>query len=166
MRPAARGVAYDGSSPLTRGKRSSRNRTRAANRLIPADAGKTCVRRHAVSPTTAHPRSRGENGSTWSVDLSSPGSSPLTRGKPDLKAETVRAARLIPAHAGKTGARRGRDPNHWAHPRSRGENLDTMALMAEWGGSSPLTRGKLLCVAALAGCVGLIPAHAGKTTRR
>ena len=29
-------------------------------------------------------------------------------------------------------------------------------------GSSPLTRGKLLCVATLAGCVGLIPAHAGK----
>ena len=31
-------------------------------------------------------------------------------------------------------------------------------------GSSPLTRGKPVLAAGLAGCVGLIPAHAGKTS--
>ena len=50
------------------------------------------------------------------------GSSPLTRGKPELPEDIAGVVGLIPAHAGKTagGPRRGRGA--WAHPRSRGEN--------------------------------------------
>ena len=54
---------------------------------------------------------------------------------------------------------------HRAHPRSRGENYLCAALPAALRGSSPLTRGKrpAPCLASCAG--GLIPAHAGKTSR-
>ena len=37
-------------------------------------------------------------------------------------------------------------------------------MLAERWGSSPLTRGKLRCLVIPPGPVGLIPAHAGKTT--
>ena len=51
----------------------------------------------------------------------------------------------------------------WAHPRSRGENVDLSCGHWSWSGSSPLTRGKLhLRREAIPGH-GLIPAHAGKT---
>ena len=50
-----------------------------------------------------------------------------------------------------------------AHPRSRGENVDGDEVVVFEGGSSPLTRGKHGEVGVLAGGLGLIPAHAGKT---
>ena len=76
------------------------------------------------------------------------------------------APRLIPAHAGKTPDRVPQTQPPRAHPRSRGENLVPAGRMVIGGGSSPLTRGKPGLTAALARCVGLIPAHAGKTSLR
>ena len=71
---------------------------------------------------------------------------------------------LIPAHAGKTRRVGGLSLRRGAHPRSRGENLQHDGNFRQEGGSSPLTRGKP-CGAALADLrVGLIPAHAGKTS--
>ena len=52
-----------------------------------------------------------------------------------------------------------------AHPRSRGENTATTARSPAWPGSSPLTRGKPRSVFRLLRRTGLIPAHAGKTSR-
>ena len=52
-----------------------------------------------------------------------------------------------------------------AHPRSRGENSLSVTSLSSVKGSSPLTRGKPVLTAALTRCVGLIPAHAGKTRR-
>ena len=73
---------------------------------------------------------------------SSSGSSPLTRGKPTWTRSWGRTSRLIPAHAGKTMAsyRSRQDPR--AHPRSRGENIQTTVQTVAGWGSSPLTRGK------------------------
>ena len=96
--------------------------------LIPAHAGKT-----SVEPEKQV------------IHCHSPGSSPLTRGKPRKIQQGLRSWRLIPAHAGKTYA--------WC------------GAFQVWAGSPPLTRGKR------GGCVeelaprGLIPAHAGKTSR-
>ena len=50
-----------GSSPLTRGKRSSPHSGGARSRLIPAHAGKTSISLDSTGPSRAHPRSRGEN---------------------------------------------------------------------------------------------------------
>ena len=52
---------------------------------------------------------------------------------------------------------------HRAHPRSRGENDLALGLGHRFGGSSPLTRGKLFERLRLPRSAGLIPAHAGKT---
>ena len=73
----------------------------------------------------------------------SAGSSPLTRGKrPDSPVLATRG-RLIPAHAGKTTDHAWRCAGSWAHPRSRGENVDRVIAFHGAEGSSPLTRGKL-----------------------
>ena len=50
-----------------------------------------------------------------------------------------------------------------AHPRSRGENQRRAEEQLALAGSSPLTRGKLACTTYRARCIGLIPAHAGRT---
>ena len=123
VRPAARGVAYDGSSPLTRGKhglwRSCRfglglipahagktefieRRGNTKGWLIPAHAGKTMWPGSARTWTGAHPRSRGENIIVCREMCSRQGSSPLTRGKLHLVSAPCFWRRLIPAHAGKT----------------------------------------------------------------
>ena len=114
----------------------------------------------------AHPRSRGENherrfGASWRG-----GSSPLTRGKPRRARMSSHFLRLIPAHAGKTPRPLFRGLVSPAHPRSRGENVSRTVDGIGTAGSSPLTRGKPATVTAMAGALGLIPAHAGKTSDR
>ena len=152
-----------GSSPLTRGKRQEKNPRENPPWLIPAHAGKTCQPHTPPTRVTAHPRSRGENFSMISFRGSYNGSSPLTRGKLTLVFYHSFSSRLIPAHAGKTHAfDRGR-ATHAAHPRSRGENLVCCVLWGVYGGSSPLTRGKLHREPGRNRTCRLIPAHAGKT---
>ena len=51
-----------GSSPLTRGKQTQISLQVFTGRLIPAHAGKTPKMAAYIAPSTAHPRSRGENG--------------------------------------------------------------------------------------------------------
>ena len=111
----------------------------------------------------AHPRSRGENDTSASYTGPILGSSPLTRGKPDLAAALGIANGLIPAHAGKTRSAAVSGLSGWAHPRSRGENPSSIPLATSCKGSSPLTRGKLIDVLVSQTRSGLIPAHAGKT---
>ena len=92
----------EGSSPLTRGKRTDKSAYLNELRLIPAHAGKTNL--HVTSPflSGAHPRSRGENTLRTLRQGSGPGSSPLTRGKLAERVSLAVPTRLIPAHAGKT----------------------------------------------------------------
>ena len=71
--------------------------------------------------------------------------------------------RLIPAHAGKTRTSGARSSSHWAHPRSRGENISGTLWPGLQNGSSPLTRGKRRHPEIRRHPQGLIPAHAGKT---
>ena len=91
-----------GSSPLTRGKREHGSPGVAGLGLIPAHAGKTDLRCHAIFLTWAHPRSRGENRPGRTLSRPSRGSSPLTRGKQHVRRHITSVLRLIPAHAGKT----------------------------------------------------------------
>ena len=112
----------EGSSPLTRGKRSPRRALMMRSGLIPAHAGKTLWALRVCRTVAAHPRSRGENGIVRMLSWSPPGSSPLTRGKPAAHTRQIAQQRLIPAHAGKTNASTLTWPSSAAHPRSRGEN--------------------------------------------
>ena len=158
-------VTRAGSSPLTRGKLVVNAVITWWLRLIPAHAGKTRLA-DANSPwSAAHPRSRGENESRRCSPVTSPGSSPLTRGKLRAVLRRLLSDGLIPAHAGKTCGflQGGCEPG--AHPRSRGENAVASAATHGVAGSSPLTRGKLGRAGQRDVGPRLIPAHAGKTTR-
>ena len=138
------GMCSDGSSPLTRGKLPDVGGPHTGGRLIPAHAGKTCSTRQNWRTLWAHPRSRGENVGVEAGYEGEPGSSPLTRGKPRRIDGAVHAARLIPAHAGKTIVFCLSGVSFAAHPRSRGENHYPHPEMRSDRGSSPLTRGKRL----------------------
>ena len=91
-------------------------------------------------------------------------SSPLTRGKQERESVQPLADGLILAHAGKTRPATCRALDIRAHPRSHGENLGVFHRGRGNAGSSPLTQGKHTQVNFLHPPVGLIPAHAGKTT--
>ena len=132
-------------------------------RLIPAHAGKTRPCRWRARRLPAHPRSRGENGSNETMAFPLSGSSPLTRGKLAGIYDAHLAARLIPAHAGKTSGILVLGVSGTAHPRSRGENACSRLPRRAGRGSSPLTRGKPRRSRAELSYTGLIPAHAGKT---
>ena len=95
-------LSSQGSSPLTRGKRSGSSSRVSTSGLIPAHAGKTPAPLSASVSSAAHPRSRGENGRTITGFRRRYGSSPLTRGKLLHLPLLTGGARLIPAHAGKT----------------------------------------------------------------
>ena len=92
------------------------------------------------------------------------GSSPLTRGKLHLHLRRLHRRRLIPAHAGKTPSCAAFTARLTAHPRSRGENRRIRVDQWSRWGSSPLTRGKHSRSDGKGGFLGLIPAHAGKTS--
>ena len=94
------------------------------------------------------------------------GSFPLTRGKPVERDGGGRGVGLIPAHAGKTSTPESATSQHRAHPRSRGENSNSGCNTVLQKGSSPLTRGKYECDVCYLARSGLIPAHAGKITRK
>ena len=158
--------ANDGSSPLTRGKLTIKVLSRARFRLIPAHAGKTAASTSPRGMRPAHPRSRGENPNQRLTVRGRRGSSPLTRGKHVPLDERPFLGGLIPAHAGKTGRTTSRPLSTPAHPRSRGENFTSGSLTERPTGSSPLTRGKLLCSERSTRLPRLIPAHAGKTRSR
>ena len=155
-----------GSSPLTRGKRGRCFDLFPRRGLIPAHAGKTGTRGVGRASCGAHPRSRGENPGREGEVPPFAGSSPLTRGKPGRRQASVIRAGLIPAHAGKTTTPLPRSRSWWAHPRSRGENPGREGEVPPFAGSSPLTRGKLSDALEHLAVCGLIPAHAGKTSRR
>ena len=164
LRPARPSTASPGSSPLTRGKRREGRHGLFASGLIPAHAGKTWNHSTTTDTAAAHPRSRGENAEAFKERARQTGSSPLTRGKLSGVWSSISSTGLIPAHAGKTDSTRGYPRRFGAHPRSRGENDLPGADRALGGGSSPLTRGKHVERLAHVLRLGLIPAHAGKTS--
>ena len=154
-----------GSSPLTRGKQRLRYNEHEQRGLIPAHAGKTYEAHALAIQTGAHPRSRGENGTRSDLAYVTEGSSPLTRGKRGARDHRRGQAGLIPAHAGKTKPSAYQTARCTAHPRSRGENVFQVMRIWPRSGSSPLTRGKHKFKKTLEFAGGLIPAHAGKTSR-
>ena len=175
-----------GSSPLMRGKHGHVSNWQNPHGLIPTHAGKTLARAARSRQRGAHPRSHGENQPRVRRHTPPPGSSPLTRRKPqDVWIERLqerlipthagkRSAELfevavqglIPTHAGKTWSATERSPSRTAHPRSHGENLVLRLHENHGRGSSPLTRGKPGRVHGVTESLGLIPAHAGKTPPR
>ena len=174
-----------GSSPLTRGKhdgelepvgrREDHPRSRGENSSeagdekgatgsSPLTRGKPRTETTRPHPGRDHPRSRGENKVEGFVGVADLGSSPLTRGKHVGHADSLPGGGIIPAHAGKTAGRGFLVGRVGDHPRSRGENFCPRFTHLSSEGSSPLTRGKPFVRLSLSLYMGIIPAHAGKTS--
>ena len=151
--------------PAWAGKLDAAHRQLGGDGPIPTHAGKT--HSHSLPPITtlAHPRSRGENYERKTGEPITSGSSPLTRGKQVVEREGECHRGLIPARAGKTSSVDSSRACILAHPRSRGENVNTVWSIVSTVGSSPLTRGKHKTSRGGLLRLRLIPAHAGKTVQ-
>ena len=112
-------------------------------RIIPARAGFTSTNYNPAGMPTDHPRSRGVYvpGSSFCVIMG--GSSPLARGLLHDEDGAGGGGGIIPARAGFTGCRRGRE--------------------GERRGSSPLARGLPWAHESDFDAAGIIPARAGFT---
>ena len=119
---ASPGTAELGSSPLTRGTLVLEPVADQHGGLIPAYAGSTTTLAQHGSPTSAHPRLRGEHWCRLRFLLLAKGSSPLTRGARDGQVILPTKRRLIPAYAGSTLHCQNYVGSRAAHPRLRGEH--------------------------------------------
>ena len=152
-----------GSSPLSRGIRSTLRAGERSIRIIPALAGNTVDLYGDQVLIGDHPRSRGEYASGASGMCGAGGSSPLSRGILSPGSNSMPSRRIIPALAGNTGPVRVVDGCCSDHPRSRGEYLISFPLTGSTMGSSPLSRGILTIGHDAEGAHGIIPALAGNT---
>ena len=130
-----------GSSPHTRGARSSPMFHRSDGRIIPAYAGSTWIIVTRQAPARDHPRIRGEHGGVHMIVVDGPGSSPHTRGALSTFPPLAGEPGIIPAYAGSTLYSHFGSKGIWDHPRIRGEHPGHADRPASTGGSSPHTRG-------------------------
>ena len=91
------------------------------------------------------------------------GSSPHTRGAPGRACRQWNLAGIIPAYAGSTTCRRGKDGRVTDHPRIRGEHRSYQWPTRDSVGSSPHTRGARSGVHRHRRPSRIIPAYAGST---
>ena len=133
------------------------------DRLTPACAGKTALRRWYRSAPTAHPRVCGENSKVKYDQEELEGSPPRVRGKQRKTPYDPHHTGLTPACAGKT--RRCRRRIRWrsAHPRVCGENAASVSHDGLAWGSPPRVRGKPQWPMGPHHRHRLTPACAGKT---
>ena len=154
---------YWGSSPHTRGARSSQSPDLTASRIIPAYAGSTHRRRCPHPDVEDHPRIRGEHKRAFKNARIVIGSSPHTRGALDAEPRPSVVTRIIPAYAGSTPKQEGGGLGHADHPRIRGEHRMAETPHQTPPGSSPHTRGAREGLRQRRQDSGIIPAYAGST---
>ena len=155
-----------GSSPHTRGARVDERLQLRRERIIPAYAGSTDARRSSSTPTSDHPRIRGEHHIAVVVPAPGGGSSPHTRGARGRRRVLAPASGIIPAYAGSTTVRRVGAAKSPDHPRIRGEHPWTPFAPSPYAGSSPHTRGAPIFPDPSLGYRRIIPAYAGSTLLR
>ena len=137
--------SHSGSSPHTRGAHQIRLRRDQRRRIIPAYAGSTGPGGCGRPDGRDHPRIRGEHNPDTPGRRYPGGSSPHTRGAPDVRVVVF--------------------DSETDHPRIRGEHPDLAGRRRLGEGSSPHTRGARGIAAVVGGPEGIIPAYAGSTSR-
>ena len=170
--PRSRGVYWrlrwfpsslSGSSPLARGLLTLPVRVLSRWGIIPARAGFTRARANSARVRRDHPRSRGVYGDPVGVAGTHEGSSPLARGLHGGDRPDSAHCGIIPARAGFTHQRPGRQAHSWDHPRSRGVYRRSASYSPSQRGSSPLARGLRRPGGSGRLRPGIIPARAGFT---
>ncbi len=141
--PGAHVPHVTGSPPLTRGAHDAIGILSAASRITPAHAGSThsCRMRSTLIE----------------------GSPPLTRGALPDRGQHLVVVGITPAHAGSTRPSSMTPGMSRDHPRSRGEHVVPVLLVAGAVGSPPLTRGALSSQVSTPRTIRITPAHAGST---
>ena len=91
------------------------------------------------------------------------GSPPRMRGKPPCSGGQAGAARITPAHAGKTRFTPAVYTSYTDHPRACGENMSCPSGFPAGSGSPPRMRGKRERRDRVTMQERITPAHAGKT---
>ena len=110
-----------------------------------------------------HPRIRGEHRLASEMQVTSPGSSPHTRGAQGLDKAISGLRRIIPAYAGSTDATYPFGLWYPDHPRIRGEHATERLVSRRSIGSSPHTRGARYRWPDGPTTPRIIPAYAGST---
>ena len=152
-----------GSSPHTRGAHRGAAFQGAANGIIPAYAGSTCLSAMQEVCGKDHPRIRGEHRLDIPWPQAMQGSSPHTRGAHSHRKDALGADGIIPAYAGSTLDLGADYMVRKDHPRIRGEHLHHLVRSVFIEGSSPHTRGARAGYGARRQLSGIIPAYAGST---
>ena len=132
-----------GSPPHLRGKQFGAHPLERQVRITPAPAGKTSIIGNTICFAEDHPRTCGENLSPFCAPCAIRGSPPHLRGKLGLPESSKAPPRITPAPAGKTRLLRLVLHRNRDHPRTCGENRDTIFFYIRLRGSPPHLRGKL-----------------------
>ena len=148
--------------------RGTHRRTARAGRhvgIIPAHAGNTIPTSPFRCSCRDHPRACGEHVKKIACKKFDMGSSPRMRGTRRWAAPMFSFQGIIPAHAGNTWMVRVMMSAQRDHPRACGEHYNGQTKNFKVTGSSPRMRGTRQTVHRLRRPAGIIPAHAGNTSR-
>ena len=151
-----------GSPPRTRGRGVDPRQDLHPVRITPAYAGKRSVTSATSSPTSDHPRVRGEEGRTRTRRPGLVGSPPRTRGRADWYLSTTTDPWITPAYAGKRASTPSSSVAAADHPRVRGEEAIERAEEIGLYGSPPRTRGRGGSSKTTTAAYRITPAYAGK----
>ena len=175
-----------GDHPRTCGEHASCTVLAMSAGIIPAHAGNTSPHLRSDRVSRDHPRTCGEHAEVDSREFMTMGSSPHMRGtrhphrlaQPDERGSSPhmrgtlderdaqdRRVGIIPAHAGNTRRRDTATETCWDHPRTCGEHEYVVKATTYRKGSSPHMRGTLIVIVVVGLSGGIIPAHAGNTSR-
>ena len=132
------------------------------DRITPAHAGKSRLKRPSDNASQDHPRPCGEKMSAYRSSKICVGSPPPMRGKGGLGSAGTLVPRITPAHAGKSRGRLLSTLFAEDHPRPCGEKQSALSTRPSTLGSPPPMRGKDGQCRLQNTNVRITPAHAGK----
>ena len=155
-----------GSPPRARGRRSRVARALRCLGLTPACAGTSPSPTPSGRPERAHPRVRGDVRSSGSGRCTERGSPPRARGRPNEPMRSHWRRGLTPACAGTSATAGAVEVARRAHPRVRGDVVETVDHETGEVGSPPRARGRPGGRAEHRGAPGLTPACAGTSSVR
>ncbi len=154
---------FSEASPRVRGRPDVQAVGGLSDRSIPARAGPTGTRCGSRATAPEHPRGCGAD-SLWPGHAPPPhGASPRVRGRPPERRPPCQSRTGIPAGAGPTHHRHGRESLMTEHPRGCG--ADSGAAPSPPPGASPRVRGRPVLLGRHASRARSIPARAGPTSR-